>query len=232
MPTNNGYTNQQTTTQIRTLFCDTSYLNLKFYNNRLALTICRKIGIDQNGKPMWDNGPTTTVTYEKAVQLIEACKLATQDPWKPREVTAQETHNEVATNLSVIDSKGPKGFVATLTISKNNEVYSFTFESMNVKVKNDTTGQMTDLQIQTQLITFKRILESYVDGINSDRHLDKLTDDYVKANGDNQRPQQGQQQYQNQRNNWGRNNNNGGNRRWNNNRNNYGGGNNNGGYRN
>ena len=69
-------------------------------------------------------------------------------------------------------------------------------------------GQFVSKIIECGLKSFKGILDGYLSGINADRHLDKLTDDFIKA-------QEGQN------NNSGNNNNNNGN--YNNYRKNYNG---------
>lgn len=218
MPTNNNSQKTQTTTQIRTLFGanDTAYLNTKFFNMYLSLTVCGKVGVDQNGKPLWDNGITTTLTHDQAANLIQTCKIFLKDPWKPVEVNTQIQRNDTTVTFGVTDTKSPAGFVATLTLSKGKESTTFQFRSDVIKARNEQTGQMVDVQIQTQLYNFVHILDAFISGINSDRHLDKYTDDYAATkDGNNQ-----QQQYQrnNNRGNWNRGNgNNGGNRNWNNN---------------
>ena len=49
---------------------------------------------------------------------------------------------------------------------------------MIVKVKEN--GQERDKIVETGLIVFNAIVDAYLDGINADRHLDKLTEDYAK----------------------------------------------------
>jgi hypothetical protein len=118
-----------------------------------------------------------------------------------------------------------------LTLNKGNASIPFKFSTQQVQVKEN--GQYVTKQIESQLGAFGKILEGYLTGINADRHLDKLTDDYVKAiNSSNQQQDNNQQQQFQPNNNYNNNfqkpsgnynynsknnyrNNNGGNNNWN-----------------
>jgi len=83
----------------------------------------------------------------------------------------------------ILDRKpGQDNQMETLfVISKNNETIPFKFSTQSVQVKEN--NQMVTKIIECGLGTFAKTINGYLEGINSDRHLDKYTDDYVKSLG-------------------------------------------------
>lgn len=227
MNTSNNQQRQQTSTQVRTFFGDNVYLGTKLYNNMFSVSIHTCTGRDQNQRPLWDLGALFSMKYEDGAALAEACKIVVADPLNPKEVHLAIPGNEKVLRFDCADNPAT-GFTAVLSVTKGNVKSDFPFSYTEIDVSDrtpDGTPVMRKVRIQSQLIAFYRTLSGYLEGINTDRHLDKMTEDYARM-------QEGRQDH---RDNGGNNNGGGGgynNNRgnWNRNRNgNWNGG---GGYRN
>jgi hypothetical protein len=70
-----------------------------------------------------------------------------------------------------------------LNLTKNGITIGFLFDTRVINIKVD--GQFKQEIVETGLGSFKKTLNGYLEGINAERHLNKLTDDYIKANGGN-----------------------------------------------
>lgn len=177
-------TGTSTSTQIRNFYSDgISYMNVSFYNIRLSFKFYPYTGKGNDGLSVYDlkNGQNTTVDYEGASALsqiiediingkIQECDL-------PIPCAAGAT-------LKLHRGMGNEGKIETVfSINKNGVEIPFVFKTMSYQVKEN--GQFVTRIIECGLKAFQKVLEGYLTGINADRHLDKLTDDYVKAQGNN-----------------------------------------------
>ena len=207
-----------TSTQIRNMYSKgMSCMNIKFYNTALAFQLYPYTGKDQNNRDQYDtrNGQLTTVNYEGAYALYQASKDIIDGKVK-------ETNLSVPCNGAslILERKlGMNGQMETIfTITKNNVSIPFKFQTIQQQVKDG--GMINTSTIECGLGVFMKTIEGYLNGINADRHLDKLTEDYAKTNSQQQQnPQQqngGNNNYRNN-NNYRRNNNYNNNRRPNNN---------------
>lgn len=177
----------QTSTQIRNLYSDgMSYLNVKFFNTNLSFQMYPYSGQDPNGRSTYDmkHGQTTTVNYEGAYALYSASKDIVSG--KVQEMMLQVPCAGGA-ELTLERKQGNDGKLDTIfTIKKNNVSIPFKFKTMQEQVKEN--GQIITKTIEVGLGAFAMILEGYLTGINADRHLNKLTDDFAKLqnrNGNN-----------------------------------------------
>ena len=172
MPENNR---TSTSTQIRNMYSDgMSYMNIKFYNTNLSFQLYPFTGKDQNGRSKYDmkSGQQTTVNFEGAYALYHAAKDIIDGK-------VQQTTLSVPCNGAslVLERKlGMNGQMETVfSISKNNMTIPFKFNTIQQQV--NINGQIQSQTIETGLGAFAKTIEGYLTGINSDRHLDKLTED-------------------------------------------------------
>lgn len=179
-----------TSTQIRNMYSDgMSYMNIKFFNTNLMFSLYPFMSKDNLGKSSYDmkSGQSTTVNYESAYALYK---------------TAQDiiNGNIQETNLTIPCASGAtlilerklaqNGAMETIfSLSKNNMTIPFRFQTISQQVK--TNGQITTQIIETGLGVFIKTIEGYLTGINADRHLDKLTDDFAKLQEGNDNNQNG-----------------------------------------
>lgn len=205
---NNQRTN--TSTQIRNFYSEgLAYMNVSFYNTNLSIKMQPFKGKDQLGRNSFDSSKAiiTTIDFDSAYLLWSTIKDI--EDGKDITGTIPIPCGPDAT-LEFERKPGPNGFMESfLNISKNNITISFKFRTIIANV--NVNGQPMQKVIEVGLGSFSKTINGYLEGINADRHLDKLTDDYIRT-----------QQPQNQ-------NNGGGN---NNYQKPYNNGNNNGGYRN
>lgn len=208
---NTNYQNRtQTSTQIRNLYSDgMSYLNIRFFNTNLSFSFYPFINKDNNGLSNYDtkNGQQTTVNFESAFTLFQTSKDIINGKITECDLQVPCLAGAI---LNMKRELAPDGkYQTTLSITKNNVTIPFKFQVIEIKVKEN--GQQVTKNIESGLGAFMKTIEGYLNGINADRHLDKLTEDFAKLqqgqnnNGNNQ---QGNQQG-NYNNNYRNNNNNG-----------------------
>lgn len=198
--------NQQrtsTSTQIRNMYSDgLSCLNLKFYNTNLSLQLYPFSGKDQNGRSSYDNksGVMTTVNFEGAFALYQAAKDIVDGKVQQCSLTIPCNGANV-----IFERKLAMNGVmeTTLSISKNNVTIPFKFNTIQQQV--NLNGQMQTYTVESGLGAFMKTVEGYLTGINADRHLDKMTEEYAKlqesnSNGQQQNQQQQRPQYANNNN--------------------------------
>lgn len=178
---NNNQQRTMTSTQIRNMYSETSYLNIKFYNTNLSFSFSPFQQRDQNGRNVYDlkNNQLTTVNFEGAYALYQSCKEII-------EKKIQECHLEIPCSgnaILILDRKpGQTGQMETsFSISKNNVMIPFVFQTITRQVT--INGQPTTEVVETGLGVFMKTIEGYLTGINADRHLDKLTDEFAKTQG-------------------------------------------------
>lgn len=194
----NGRTNTSTSTQIRNMYSDgMSYLNISFFNTNLCFKFYKFISKDELGKSTYDmkNGQSTTVNVEGAYALYRASQDIIDG--KIQECNLPIPCAAGAT-LTFERRMSPTGPETLFSITKNNVTTEFKFSTTNIQVK--VNGQAVTHVIESGLGAFNKTIDGYLTGINADRHLDKLTDDYVKLinrnnqNNGNQNGQGSQQQ--------------------------------------
>ena len=179
-----------TSTQIRNLYSDgMSCMNIKFYNTNLSLQLYPFISKDQTGKSSYDlkNGQLTTVNFEGASALFQITKDIIEG--KLQEECNLPIPCAAGATINLERKLSPAGMMETIfSITKNGVTIPFRFQTMTIQVKEN--GQVVSKVIESGLGAFNKTIEGYLTGINADRHLDKLTEDYIKSqeaiNGGNQ----------------------------------------------
>lgn len=183
-----------TTTQIRNMYSEgMSYLNTSFFNNSLSLKFYPFQSRDNTGRSHYDmnNGQVTTINYDLTYALYSACK----------EILEGKADNLLLTlpcngaTLTLDHKSTPNSIDTILSINKNNITIPFKFDTISEQIT--VNGNQQTKIIPAGLGAFKMTLEGFLTGINSDRHLDKLTEDYVKLQQNNN---QGNNNYNNKSN--------------------------------
>jgi hypothetical protein len=171
---------QGTSTQIRNLYSDgMSYLNIRFYNMNLSFSFQPFISKDATGRSTYDQNRfiTTTVNWEGAFQLYELARDILDGKIQEGSVTIQCMSG---VTLLLERKREPNGEFATyFVISKQNDSIPFKFSTGTKKIVEN--GQVVEKVIEAGLGVFLKTLNGYLEGINCDRHLDKVTEDYVKS---------------------------------------------------
>ncbi len=210
MANNNQKQQTTTSTQIRNFYSDgMSYLNVSFFNTNLSFKFYPFIRKDDLGKSVYDlkNGINTTVNFEGAYLLWEVSKDIIDGKINELNLTI----SCAAGAILVLERKlGQNGEMETIfSISKNNMGIPFKFQTSKYQTKEN--GQVITKTIECGLGVFMKTIEGYLTGINADRHLDKLTDDFVKLQNSQNNDSQnntGNNQQQNMYNNYKKNYNN------------------------
>jgi len=210
----NKQTSTSTSTQIRNLYSEgMSYMNLRFFNTNLGINIYPFTGRDNNGRSIYDknNYIATTVNFESAFALYQASNDVIEGKVKELDITIPCTSGaNILFQCKTNQNNQPE---VIMTVMKNNVNIPFKFAVLNQTIKNNN-GQIEHTVSHIGLGAFMKTVEGYLNGINANRHLDKLTDDYVKLiNGSqsNDNNQSNNNQQNNRNNNYrGNYNNNGG----------------------
>lgn len=225
-----------TSTQIRNLYSDgISCMNIKFYNTNLGFHLYPFVGKDQNGRSNYDtkNGQQTTVSYDGAFALYQMCKDIINGKISEGIITVPC----VGASITLERKLGLNGPETVFSLTKNNVTIPFRFQTIQQQIKEN--GSVISKTIESGVGAFMMTVEGYLTGVNADRHLDKMTEEYSQLNGgtngqqnqnqQNNQPQQNNQQRQFRPNNYNNNKRNGynNNNHYNNNRNNGGNWNNN-----
>lgn len=198
----NNMQRTSTSTQIRNLYSDEMcYLNISFFNANLSLRFYPFLNKDSVGRSTYDlkNGQNTTVNFEGAFALYQTAKDIIDG--KVQEVNLQIPCAGGA-NLQFDRRMEQNGQMETyLTIMKNNVTIAFRFPVIFVQVKEN--GKNVTKTVESGLGAFMKTVEGYLTGINADRHLDKLTEEYAKLqNGQGGQPQNNFRQGGGQQQNW------------------------------
>ena len=167
------------------------------------------------------NGQSTTVNFEGASALHQLAD----------DIISGKTNEcnlpipcAAGASLNLERKMAQDGTMETIfSITKNNVTIPFKFSTIKYQTKEN--GQIVTKTIEAGLVAFSKTIDGYLTGINADRHLDKLTDDFVKSQQNNQGSNNQQSGY----NNYNRGNNGGGYKKYNggnNYRKQYNGGNN------
>lgn len=169
-----------TSTQIRNFYSDgLSYMNVKFFNTNLSFNLYPFISKDSTGKSSYDmkNGQLTTVNFEGAYALYSAGNDIIEG--KLNECNLPIPCAAGAT-LNLERKLSPNGMMETIfSITKNGVTIPFRFQTTTIQIKEN--GQIVSKVIESGLGAFVKTIEGYLTGINADRHLNKLTDDFVKS---------------------------------------------------
>lgn len=204
----------QVSTQIRTFYADgMSCMTIKFYNSNLSFQLYPFSGKDQNGMSKYDtkHGQQTTVNTEGAYALYKAAEDIINGK-------INETNLSVpcfGASLQLERKLSINGQMETVfSITKNNVTIPFRFQTLEQQVKEN--GQIVTKTVESGLGSFMKTIEGYLTGINAERHLNKLTDEFAKIQ-ESKQPNQNQyrpnnnfkkpfnqnQQYRPKQNNWG-----------------------------
>jgi hypothetical protein len=129
-------------------------------------------------------GQVTTVDFEGAFALYNVSKQIIEG-------SIQEVSLSIPCNgakLTFERKLSTNGSMETVfSISKNNVTIPFVFATIQQQVKQN--GQIVTQTIETGLGAFMKTIDGYLTGINADRHLDKLTEDFVAAQNNGNKPQ-------------------------------------------
>lgn len=177
-------------TQIRNLYSDQcSCLNIRFYNSTLSLSWYPYTGKDNNGHSQYDSrhGQQTTISYESAYGLYQMGLDIISGKINECSYPIQCLGATLVLDRKLM-ATGPE---TTLTITKNNVTIPFKFPVSEYTTTEN--GQQVKHLLETGLGAFVKTVEGFLTGINADRHLDKLTEEFAKAqdekNGRNRQPQ-------------------------------------------
>jgi hypothetical protein len=171
-----------TSTHIRTLYSESlSYLTIRFYNTNLSFNFVPFIGKDANGKNKYNEtkGITTTINFEGAALLNQAANdvLSTMAPTDTMNVSIECNNGVRIIFERKLDQNNQMS--SWLTIEKNGEAIPFKFETKTIQMTKN--GQAITKIVETGVSVLQKTIEGYLTGINADRHLNKLTDDFAKA---------------------------------------------------
>lgn len=171
-------------TQIRNLYSDgISYLNVSFYNLNLSFKFYpfKERNIN-NGRSRYDlnNGKNTTVNFEGAYVLYDLADKITKGI--APEVNGVEQSIPCAKGAELMFERklnpSTNQMETTFTIKKEGVIIPFKFSTTTRKVM--VNGKIETKVVEAGLGAFMKIIDGYLVGINSDRHLDKYTEEYAK----------------------------------------------------
>lgn len=169
-----------TLTQIRTIYSEGySYITIKFYNMSLLMQFVPFVSKDATGKNIYDStrSQSTTINWEGAYSLYKFGKDIIEG--NILEGNIQLTCNN--SSLVLERKVGMNGYETVFTINKNGASIPFKFTTQIVNIKEN--GQYMSKTIESGLGAFIKTLEGYLTGINSEHHLNKFTEEYVKMQG-------------------------------------------------
>lgn len=174
----NAYNKPNTSTQVRNLYSQNiSYLNIKLYNTYLSFQFFKFAGKDNTGKSSYQKqGLMTTINFESAFAIYKVAKDIIDS--KVVEVVLDIPCASGA-SLRLERKKSQSGYDTILSINKNSEIIPFIFTSNPYTVIEN--GMPITRTIESGLGAFIKTIEGYLTGINTERHLNKLTEDYVKS---------------------------------------------------
>ena len=182
---NNNAMHTSTSTQIRNMYSEEiSYMNIKFFNTNLAFQLYPYNGKDQNGRSRYDmkKGQQTTVNYEGAYALYQASKDIIDGKIQELNMSIPCTN----ATLTLERKFGTNGQMETIfSINKNNVTIPFKFQTITQQIREN--GVVSTKTVETGLGSFMMTIKGYLTGINADRHLDKLTEDYIKLQQESQK---------------------------------------------
>lgn len=171
-----------TTTLIRTIYSEgLSYMVIKFCNTSISFQFVPFVRKDEQGKNVYDTqrSQTTTLNWDSAYALLKFGQDIIDN--KVTEGSIQVNGNQSTITLDHKTDQITNQPITIISLTKNNSTIQFKFSIQQVSVKNSITNQFQTSFIPAGLGAFIKMLEGYLTGINAERHLNKLTDDYVKS---------------------------------------------------
>lgn len=200
----NNNNRAQTSTQIRNFYSEgLSYLNVKFFVSNLSFSFYPLLSKDSNGISKYDlkNGQQTTVNYAGAYAIYKIASDIIDGKITECDLTVPCLAGELKLKRELgIDGK----YQTVFSITKNNVTIPFKFKVIEVNTK--VNGQPVVTYIEHDLGAFQKTIEGYLTGINADRHLDKLTEEYAALQQGQNVTQNNNQQGNNNQQNYGNNN--------------------------
>lgn len=171
-----------TSTQIRNMYSDgMAYLNIKFFNTNISFQFAPFISKDATGRSSYDQQKSlmTTANFDGAFALYKmALDIVNGGTAAQGGLLSVPCAGGAA--LILERKMGQNGQMETyLVISKNNTSIPFRFSTHQMQVSEN--GQMITKTIESGLGAFLKTLDGYLTGINAERHLNKLTDDFAKS---------------------------------------------------
>lgn len=171
-----------TTTLIRTIYSEQmSYMVIKFCNTSISFQFVPFLRKDEQGKNTYDTqrSQTTTLNWDSAYAILKFGQDIIDN--KFTEGSIQINGNQSIITLEHKIDPMTTQPITTISLTKNNSTIPFKFTTQQVSVKSSITNQFQTSFIPAGLGAFIKMIEGYLTGINADRHLNKLTDDYVKS---------------------------------------------------
>lgn len=171
-----------TSTQIRNMYSDgISYLNMKFFNTNMSFQFAPFVSKDATGRSTYDQQKSlmTTANFEAAFAIYKAANDIIQGGEGAKGSLLNVPCAQGA-SLTLERKIGQNGQMETwFIITKNNASVPFKFNTHQIQVKENE--QMVTKVIESGLGALVKTLDGYLTGINADRHLDKLTEDFIKS---------------------------------------------------
>ena len=167
-----------TSTQCRNFYSEgLSYINIKYYNLNISFRLM------------------TTTNWENAYSLWKTCNDILNGTISSCMLTIMCSNDTMLTlerrPIPMMNSSGQMETIFAIT--KNNETIPFKFKTTQINVMEN--GQSITKTIECGLGAFAKTLDSYLLGTNTERHLNKMTEDYVKLIQNNNQNQD-KQNYQ------------------------------------
>lgn len=185
---NNNQQEPATTTQIRNLYSrGKCYLNVSFMNLKLSLKFFPYKGKNQNGNSSYDlqAGLYTAIGWDRAFAMYDTIqKILDGNMQECRIVMPMQSGGPDDTLVFERVSTGQNHYDTNLTITRQGQSIQFTFETMDMQVREN--GKEITKTIETGLGVFQKTLEGYLNGVNAERHLNKMTEEYAKSQQNNQ----------------------------------------------
>ena len=163
-------TRTNTSTHIRTLMSeDSGYITIKFYNTNLSFSFVPFSGKDANGRNQYNQAKSmySTMNWESAALLQVIIQGIMNDKY-PQGIQSVISHNPTSDVIISIDRRADGN--TFLLMSKGGETIPFKFKATTVQ----------DKVVENGLFVLERTLDGYLTGINAERHLNKMTDEYAK----------------------------------------------------
>ena len=168
-----------TSTQIRNMYSDgMAYMNIRFFNTNLSFQLYPFMNKDQNGRSRYNMkaGLSTTVNFEGAYALWKAATDIINGTVTEMNLVIPCANDATITLERKMNQQGE--YETLFMISKSNNTVAFKFTVTPIQVKEN--NQIVTKVMETGLGVFVKTINGYLEGINADRHLDKLTDDFAK----------------------------------------------------
>jgi hypothetical protein len=197
------FTKPNTSTMVRNFYSDgISYINIKFYNTNLSFQFHPFISKDANGRSVYDSQRAlmTTVNWEGAFAIYHlAMDIISGKNASPCNIVIPCAGDaSLILERRIIPMANNNGQMETIfSIKKNNEIIPFKFKTIQVQYEDN--GQMMTKVVECGLGAFAKTIDGYLVGVNAERHLNKMTDDFVKSQQNANNPNNPQTQFSSNR---------------------------------